>query len=85
MMILLDNSSYSINGDYIPTRWACQIDCAGLLIQSRMEQDHQMQMGLGLMAGQQTQIICTPTSDVEKVSAYLYGIKQCGTLNLCQV
>ena len=44
-----------------------------------------MQIGLGLMAGKQTQIICTPTNDSSKVSAYLYGNNQNGLLHFTQV
>ncbi len=35
-IIILDNSDYSINGDYHPTRWISQIDAAGLLIQAKL-------------------------------------------------
>lgn len=35
-MIILDNSDYSINGDYQPTRWLSQLDAAGLLIQAKL-------------------------------------------------
>lgn len=27
-LIMLDNSAYSINGDYEPTRWESQVVCA---------------------------------------------------------
>lgn len=36
IIIILDNSDYSINGDYEPTRWLSQIDAAGLLIQAKL-------------------------------------------------
>ena len=39
-IVILDNSDFSINGDYQPTRWLSQIDAAGLLIQTRMDQNH---------------------------------------------
>ena len=52
-MFMLDNSEYSINGDYMPTRWDSQIDSAGLLIQAKMEANHQITCGIGLMAGKQ--------------------------------
>ena len=39
-IVILDNSEYSINGDYEPTRWMSQIDAAGLLIQTKLEQSH---------------------------------------------
>lgn len=35
-LILLDNSAFAINGDYLPTRWESQVDAAGLLIQAKL-------------------------------------------------
>jgi 26S proteasome regulatory subunit N10 len=35
-LILLDNSAFALNGDYLPTRWESQVDSAGLLIQSKL-------------------------------------------------
>lgn len=84
-IVILDNSNYSINGDYYPTRWLSQIDAAGLLIQTKMEQSHDNFMGIALSAGNQVEIICTPCNDVTKVTSYLYGIKQSGIQKLSNV
>lgn len=84
-IVILDNSNYSINGDYYPTRWLSQIDAAGLLIQTKMEQSHENLMGIGLSAGSQVEIICTPCNDVGKVTSFLYGIKQSGLQKLSNV
>lgn len=35
-LILLDNSAYALDGDYLPTRWESQVDSASLLIQSKL-------------------------------------------------
>lgn len=35
-LIMLDNSSYALNGDYLPTRWESQVDAASLLIQAKL-------------------------------------------------
>lgn len=35
-LIMLDNSSSAINGDYLPTRWESQVDSASLLIQAKL-------------------------------------------------
>eukprot|EP00919_Chromeraceae_sp_WS-2016_P017699 GHVR01042088.1.p1 GENE.GHVR01042088.1~~GHVR01042088.1.p1 ORF type:complete len:145 (-),score=2.90 GHVR01042088.1:39-473(-) len=80
---MLDNSAYSINGDYNPTRWLNQTDAASLLIKVKMEQDHQTAIGIGLMAGNQVEIICTPSTDIMKVSSFLYGVKQYGHIKFC--
>lgn len=84
-MILLDNSEYSINGDYNPTRWLTETDAAGLLIQTKMDQDPQAAIGVVLTAGKQVEILCTPSTDIGKVSSSLYGIKQHGLIRLANV
>ena len=84
-IVILDNSEYSINGDYEPTRWMSQIDAAGLLIQTKLEQSHQNAMGIALSAGKHAQIICTPSNDITKVTSYLYGIKLHGNQKLSVV
>lgn len=81
-IIILDNSDYSINGDYEPTRWLCQLDAAGLLIQAKLEQHHESCMGIALSGGKHSEIICTPSNDINKVTSFLYGIKQHGKQQL---
>jgi hypothetical protein len=84
-MIILDNSDYSINGDYQPTRWLSQLDAAGLLIQAKLEQNHQNCMGIALSGGKHVEIVCTPSNDITKVTSFLYGIKQHGKQQLSVV
>lgn len=84
-IIILDNSDFSINGDYEPTRWLNQIDAAGLLIQTKLEQHHENAMGIALSAGKQVEIICTPSNDITKVTSFLYGVKQHGAIKLSVV
>ena len=85
VMIMLDNSEYSVNGDYPPSRWEGQIDATSLLIPSRFEISQMTTVGLGLMAGKNVEILCSPTSDQNKPAAYLFGIKQGGPLKLVKV
>ena len=35
-LVMMDNSASAINGDYEPTRWEGQVDCATLLIQAKL-------------------------------------------------
>lgn len=84
-LILLDNSSYALNGDYLPTRWESQVDSASLLIQAKLEANMQSSVGLGLMGGKQVEILCTLTSDSTKVNSYLFGVKIHGDLHFTQV
>lgn len=84
-LIMLDNSAYSINGDYEPTRWESQVVCAELLIQAKLQANQQSSVGVGLMGGSQVQILCTLTSDETKASSYLFGLKPSGELHFSQV
>jgi 26S proteasome regulatory subunit N10 len=84
-LIMMDNSAFSINGDYEPTRWESQVVCAELLIQAKLQANQQSSVGVGLMGGQQVQILCTLTSDETKASSFLFGIKPSGALHFSQV
>lgn len=35
-LVMLDNSAFALNGDYLPTRWESQVDSASLLIQAKL-------------------------------------------------
>jgi 26S proteasome regulatory subunit N10 len=59
-MILLDNSEYMRNGDYIPTRLAAQKDAANLLVGAKT-QAHQ-ESTVGVSAG--TELLVSPTDNV---------------------
>ena len=39
-------------------------------------------MGIALSAGKHSEIICTPSNDITKVTSFLYGIKQHGKQQL---
>lgn len=84
-IVILDNSSSAINGDYQPTRWIAQIEAAVIIIQAKMEQSQEAAMGLALSGGKQVEVICTPTIDQTKVSSFLYGIKQSDSQKLATV
>ena len=84
-MIVLDNSSSAINGDYEPTRWLAQIEAAGLLIQTKLEQSHENVVGVTLSAGTQVEVVCAPTNDSGKVNSNLYGLKVHGQQKLAIV
>lgn len=62
-MIVLDNSAWSMNGDYYPTRLGAQIECAGTIIQNKLDSNPENAAGLVAMGGRQVQVLCTPTND----------------------
>jgi 26S proteasome regulatory subunit N10 len=70
-MILLDNSEYMRNGDYIPTRLEAQQDAANLLVGAKTQSHPESTVGVS--AG--TELLVSPTDDVGKILNALHGLK----------
>jgi 26S proteasome regulatory subunit N10 len=69
-MILLDNSEYMRNGDYIPTRLEAQRDAANLLVGAKTQSHPESTVGVS--AG--TELLVSPTDDVGKILNALHGL-----------
>lgn len=69
-MILLDNSEYMRNGDYIPTRLEAQQDAANLLVGAKTQSHPESTVGVS--AG--TELLVSPTDDVGKILGALHGL-----------
>ncbi|CAJ1953614.1 unnamed protein product [Cylindrotheca closterium] len=69
-MILLDNSEYMRNGDYIPTRLEAQQDAANLLVGAKTQSHPESTVGIS--AG--TELLVSPTEDVGKILNALHGV-----------
>jgi 26S proteasome regulatory subunit N10 len=70
-MILLDNSEYMRNGDYIPTRLEAQQDAANLLVGAKTQSHPESTVGVS--AG--TELLVSPTDDVGKILTALHGLQ----------
>jgi 26S proteasome regulatory subunit N10 len=70
-MILLDNSEYMRNGDYIPTRLEAQQDAANLLVGAKTQSHPESTVGVS--AG--TELLVSPTDDVGKILNALHGLR----------
>ncbi len=46
-MILVDNSEYSRNGDFFPSRWEAQKDSVSMVSQAKLQAN--IESGVGLM------------------------------------
>jgi 26S proteasome regulatory subunit N10 len=80
-MIVLDNSEYMRNGDYVPTRLEAQQDAANLLVGAKI-QSH-TESTVGLCAG--TELLVSPTDEVGKILKAVHGLKishHCGRSTL---
>jgi len=69
-MILLDNSEFMRNGDYIPTRLEAQQDAANLLVGAKTQSHPESTVGVS--AG--TELLVSPTDDVGKILNALHGL-----------
>lgn len=78
-MILLDNSQYMRNGDYIPTRLAAQTDAANLLITHKTQSNPESTVGViamngGCFTNDGVELLVSPTDDVGKLLSALNQI-----------
>lgn len=69
-MILLDNSEYMRNGDYIPTRLEAQIDAANMLVGAKTQAHPESTVGVS--AG--TELLVSPTEDVAKILKAIHRV-----------
>ena len=74
-MILLDNSEYMRNGDYVPTRLEAQVDAANLLVGAKTQSHPESTVGVS--AG--TQLLVSPTDQVGKLLTALHELSIAGT------
>lgn len=83
-MILLDNSEYMRNGDYVPTRLEAQHDAANLLVNAKTQSNPESTVGVIAMSGTTgsgpgrggtgAELLVSPTDDMGKILAALHGV-----------
>ncbi|KAH8929444.1 hypothetical protein BT69DRAFT_1311171 [Atractiella rhizophila] len=77
-MILLDNSSHSINGDYLPTRFQAQSDASTIVFNRKTGSNPESEVGLMTMAGKGPEVLVTPTKELGAILTSIHEIKQSG-------
>lgn len=75
-MILLDNSEFMRNGDYIPSRLEAQHDAANLLVGTKTQSNPESTVGVIAMTGEVdgAELLISPTDDMGKILTALHGI-----------
>jgi len=81
-MVLVDNSDWSRNGDFFPTRWEAQEEAANIVAQAKCEQNAESSVGLMVMAGKQVEILVTPVQDPGRILASFPNVKIGGRIQL---
>lgn len=83
-MILLDNSEYMRNGDYIPTRLEAQSDAANLLVNAKTGSNPESTVGVIAMSSHGpssgAELLVSPTDDLGKILSALHGVRLSGEL-----
>ena len=66
-IICIDNSDWTRNGDYYPTRFKTQIEAANLIIENRCETNPENTLGIMTMAGKRVELMSTLTNDESRL------------------
>ena len=61
IVLCVDNSEWTRNGDYAPTRWQAQADAINFLAAIKVDSHPETTVGVLTLAGASPQIAVTPT------------------------
>lgn len=81
-VVCVDNSEYTRNGDYAPTRFQAQADAVNLLAGAKTQHHPENTVGVMTMAGKNPRVLVTPTPDLGKVLNAMQEMNIDGTVNL---
>lgn len=76
LMVILDNSMYSINRDYNKERLECQVEAVKDLSEKRLGASNDSTVGAMSIGRTSSTKIVSPTSDRNTICKYLHGIKR---------
>jgi len=79
-MICLDNSEWTRNGDYLPTRFEAQTDAANVISGAKTNVHPEATVGVMLMSPNPS-ILVTPTTDLGKVLSSISNVTISGECN----
>uniref|UniRef100_A0A1D1ZXE9 26S proteasome non-ATPase regulatory subunit 4 homolog n=1 Tax=Auxenochlorella protothecoides TaxID=3075 RepID=A0A1D1ZXE9_AUXPR len=66
-VVCVDNSEFTRNGDYAPTRFQAQADAVNLLAGAKTQHHPENTVGVMSMAGRSPRVLVTPTTELGKV------------------
>ncbi|KAH8893710.1 vWA-like protein [Thozetella sp. PMI_491] len=76
VMIVVDNSESSRNGDYTPTRFESQADAINIIFQNVVQGNPESSVGLMSMGGKGPEVLVTLTTDQGKILEGLHRTKK---------
>ena len=81
-MVCIDNSEWTRNGDFAPSRFQSQSDAVNLLAGARTQAHPENTVGILTMAGKTPRVLVTPTPDLGKVLHSMYDVDVEGECNV---
>ena len=63
----MDNSDWTRNGDYHPSRWEAQVEAANLIAESKCEKNPENGIGIISMGGKRVDVHVTSTNDLVRI------------------
>lgn len=81
-MVCVDNSEWTRNGDYAPSRFQAQADAVNLLAGAKTQANPENTVGVLTMAGKTPRVLVTPTPDLGRVLNSMQGLQIEGEANL---
>lgn len=81
-VICVDNSEWTRNSDYAPTRFQAQADCVNLLAGAKTQANAENTVGVLTMAGKSPRVLVTPTPDLGKILNAMQDLDIEGASNL---
>lgn len=76
VMVVVDNSESSRNGDYQPTRFDSQVDAVNVLFQSIAQRNPESSVGMMSMGGKGPEVLVTLTTEQGKILEGLHRTKK---------
>lgn len=81
-MVLVDNSTWSRNGDYYPNRLDAQLETVHRIFGSKKQMNAENSVGVMTMGGSSPEVLIPPTEDVGKIAKALRDVRSEGTCDL---
>ncbi len=81
-IVCVDNSEFTRNGDYAPTRFQAQSDAVNLLAGAKTQHHPENTVGVLTTAGRTPRVLVTPTPDLGKVLNAMQDVSIEGESNL---
>lgn len=81
-IVCVDNSEFTRNGDYHPTRFQAQADAVNLLAGAKTQAHPENTVGVLTMAGKTPRVLVTPTPDLGKILNAMQDLSIEGEANM---